>query len=1192
MDDGLQLPAEGALSNFLRRAAYGASTIPLAPAYLYTAPRKLGQALGVDMSYMPGDRVIDHGVEAYEGMMRGALNTPRTENVGDAASEAAGFAFLNPTNLVTRTLPTATRQVINAIMAAPESVAGKAALTGVVAAMQGGVNAVRGESGGLDVAEQNGLDVADDAPGLDVAGAEPGLEVIDPVAVEQDNNDMLSKVVKYGAPALVATGVALAALRGRSARHHAQQTSELIGFAPTVDIVPTAAKVEGAYINRTAPITATLEQASPGSAQAFTDFIQLRINPMAQAERIKAAIRDGQLPYSSIKFDVTPKQWFDSYAKLSQEQMKVLNDGIAAFNETDNRSLGIFNVTHKTDADLQTMIGAMRADPLTARASEEYSNIMRKTLDFMKDRGLLTAQEHIELATRRPNYMPEMQAQRTSWWQKLGRTVTGSDADNDGFQLLDRLFQRQGGQTQFFNPADAMEQYLGTVLRYADLNDVRRTTITAIDNAARGGPRGNPWQGVLDRASAPGDGVITVRDGGQFKYWKVNDPVLHTALQHLPQTVVPVMNELRRVYQNMTTGLGAPWFMLRAMTYDAWAAANLAPKGVNVGLFPGDVVGSVVDAGVGAVRGIYGNMVRGAANAFDASFRNDGVISRILGPANTQALAHTLGDAYSRGALAAFERGGIGGNTRFREVADISDMYSILKEVSPQYASSVPAVRSLWNGYKAVVDSFQNGSRLQAIARNWRPGMNANDEARLFNQVRHLTGDFGEKGGGTLAGVVTTSTPYANVTLQTLSQYARMAREQPLRTMQALTFSTAVPVAYVTYNLANLGPEYIDYYFNQLTPEQRSTFVPLFIPGVRPEDAPRIAVPQEMRPIVSTVIHGMDALFGISNGKINTPEMAHVREALDTFFNNERLKDDVKAGVASIVVPALPPALGLAFNLAGRQVQTGGAEGLAAHNIADNRLSSEEGYRVPINADADAITRVLENNEVAAVVSSLLGAAGQAGLSFLQSTDQSLREGAPIATAAATGVRELVFDVARRVPEGNLLWQVPQRLSTQTVEARALREKIDGFEKIARVVSGDIKGEDVTNTGAQRQQLPYGTPRGIADPMMQPILVEADQFGKLLQQRVLLPVKQLQEQMRLLDTRSMAPEARATERNMIVQQINALNAAALQQTRAREEELSGIYGRRIAFDKLDRSTRFTDLAPLPAPVVQPALTRQ
>ncbi len=1189
MSDELQLPAEGALSQYLRRAAYGASTIPLAPAYLYTAPRKIGQMLGADMSYLPGDRVIDHGVEAYEGMMRGALNVPRSEKVGDAAAEAAGFAFLNPTQLLTRTLPNATRNVINTMMAAPETVLGKTALTGAVATLQAGANAVRGEQAGLDVAEQSGLDVIDNTPGLDVVDGTDGLDVVDPVAAEQDNNDALSKVVKYGAPALVATGVALAALRGRSARTQAQRTSELIGFAPVVDVVPTASKVEGAYLNRTAPITGVLEQISPGSAQAFTDFVQLRMNPMAQAERIKAAIRDGQLPLTAQRFDVTPKQWFDSYAKLSPEQMTVLNDGIAALNELDNRALGIHNVTHKTDADLNTLVAAMRADPLTARASSEYSGIMQDTLSFMTKRGLLTSQEYVDLAKSRPNYMPEMQAQRTSWFQKLGRTVTGSDVDSEGFQLLDRLFQRQGGQQRFFNPADAMEQYLGTVMRYADLNDVRRTTIDAIDNAARNGPRGNSWRGVLDRATAPGDGVITIRDGGQFKYWKVNDPVLHTALQHLPQTVVPVMNELRRVYQNMTTGLGAPWFVLRAMTYDAWAAANLAPKGVNVGMFPGDVVGSMVDAGVGAFRGIYGNMVRGAANAFDASFRNDGVISQALGPSNTQALARTLGDAYARGTLAAFERGGVGGNTRFREIANVDDMYTILKEVSPQYASSIPAVRSLWNGYKAVVDSFQNGARLQALSRTWRPGMAPDDEARLFNQVRHLTGDFGEKGGGLIAGTATSSVPYLNVTAQTLAQYGRIAREQPLRLMQALTFSTALPTAYVAYSLSNLGPEYVDYYFNQLTPEQRSTFIPLFIPGVRPEEAPRIAVPQEMRPIVSTVIHGMDALFGISNGRINQPEMRNVREALDVFFGNERMKPDATAGLFSTIMPAMPPALSAAFNMAGQEVVTGGAEGLSVRPVGDNKLSAEEGYRVPINADADAITRVLENNEVAAIVSSLLGAAGQAGLSFLQSTDQALREGAPLPSAAATATRDLVVDVARRVPEGNLLWQVPQRLSAQTVEARLLREKVDAFEKIARVIARDVKGEDVTATGAARQQLPYGTPRGLADPMMQPILVEADQFGTALRQKVLQPVKQLQDQVRLLDTRQMDASSRAVERNMLIQQINALNAAGLQQVRDREEAMSRQYGRRITFDKLDRSTRFTDLEPLPAPSAQPAL---
>ena len=792
----------------------------------------------------------------------------------------------------------------------------------------------------------------------------------------------------------------------------------------------TATAVKTQLIDGMSPVFRNLARVAkidPAKAETIAAYVQTIGNPSAMAKRIDAFFKVGSLPGSTVRFD-TPyathvsktlslsPQEIGSYHTLKQAY-RALDDLIVRRNQGQARPLwGTYD-----EGGLRARINQIEGlFPKVKELNTEYRGFQRQMLNYQEELGMISAAEKVAWIHNRPNYTPlagKYKPDGLRAFKRMFGDTRAPDPEDSVDIFREAENKMQPGQLKDSFLADL--DYFTDVIKYAETNRLRRTVVEALeplnfDDGAKIIKIKNK------KGSKPG---LRFRDStGVEKFAEIRDPALLSALRFRPHIVGGILESASRISMSMYTGKYNPLFAKASLAYEAITGQILLKSGRRLGAIdqalnylgsdlklssfdPTSVAALPFDAAGVLIRS---SSLR-AANKLRVSSFNNGVLARMLGPRNAEALAKIIQSSYENSAYHLYEQYG-GGNAVFIETDTFARPETVGKSI-PELAQLHGAILSsstLGRSYNMTLEAIHNAVRYRHVSANTqrRLMMHTNEDGtqrlprmsdfgatgrlgnlpviqfepvggvdtmtRLAADTRNLTGDVTRRPGdtGTHFGRgyqrLLAQSPYANHFLQVSAQIARMMKDHYIRMSLSLaTFGFGVLA--LVHKAMEEDPEIL----NNMTPQQRRTTIPIVFNG---KTQWMLNIPPELRLMSGPLIESYLNTNGFLNQQTqNTPFAApnslSVEESLarDSSFEafGKILLEDV---VPNPVGPGLNVGSALVTGLAGEPTTLGeittGRMGRAYHPPRDE-------YRTL----ADKNNSVLEDT-ARVVIEELTGAAG------------------------------------------------------------------------------------------------------------------------------------------------------------------------------------------------------------------------
>lgn len=1142
-----QQPASG-LDNAWRRIVVGIGEIPAILPGLLTIPKAAGDLANYGL-YKSGalkwlnDHGLNHGpnspddtsdatgqalgkasdfvskkIDDYENFLRRNMNVKEgNPDFSDSMLELGGSMFGNPLNLfikgLERIAPAAAKAVTPAArlaLASPETIAGKAGMTGVSAGLDmTGRKLVTGEWTGnpgeepAQPATANAPQQDDFITQLNTLSKPP---VADAAANAPQQDDFIASLNELSKPpakktgwfdelidegekhsAAVTAGLAVAGVlglmltRGKSSQALLRDletpgVKNLAGLNEATNVLPTTARVKAGFVDPMYAVKPIIAKIRGGKVPDLVEDTMTLSSPAAIGERTAAAFRNGKIVDSEAVIGTKDVPSLahaaETTAKLAPEDQALFKDSAMYRNELANVEAGIPARTDMSVEDMKALVAKGEAHPVVGKLLDFTKAFTNGFADLFLEKGIIDHERHATYLSR--PFLPEISADRKTLNTQLQSFLSGNVSD-DPVTDFTHLFKREGTTAQTLPPIEALEQYGSAALKFVEQNTIRRKIIGTVRGSAERGMR--DYQGVITKVDGPArrDG-ITIRNNGDSEHYRVHEPALLTALRFYPEQVGPIANALRRGLQFMTTGRGAPWFAPISMIYDAMGAAVLHPRGTNFGLFRGDVIGGTALSAGHALGAMGAQLARAAGQGLTASLAAEGTLVRIFGKPAVSRAATAMSRAYARSTLALMESWGAGGGTLASVDAEIRNGYSVLKKIAPGYASKYPGARRLLNAYDGMLESIQNGARLAMISRNMKEGMSKTQMFRLMAGTRQLTGDFSVSGASKIAKTMQSVFPYYNVTVQSQAQWARMFKAQPFHTMMGIVTGFAIPTAISVYYASTLGPEYADFYWKKMSTSQRDGFWYAPVPWLPPEKGIMIPMLPEWRPFAAAMRAGMDALFGLSSGKINDELHAGMRKGIDDFMGARDLQDITQAAMGGLSpIGALPPGINALLGIGGASIDP-----------AQMRIYEPAPLRAsPLDPTSGTIQNDVMSKAMSNAIIALSGTAGQFMIDTYRAATLKYRDDGSFFDAIDAGAQQLGLDVGSKVPVVNTTLLGQQiRQSRSTVDSKVYHDKTNAIQRIVAGFGNDVAHPTVIGTGARAVKREGEYPTGIADQRM------------------------------------------------------------------------------------------------------------
>lgn len=830
----------------------------------------------------------------------------------------------------------------------------------------------------------------------------------------------------------------------------------------------------------------------------------------AQNTRLGAATRTvhgldtGELPNSGIR--ITPiRRMQEAFAALDDTNRRVFHEGMFAIDELDQRRISRYQgtgdntVSHTrpgapdySDQQLQDMVRLMRRVPELKKFENEYRNNTRGLLRYMYQQGLISMEKYDYLRDVHPHYMPRIKdpfdgetskLKRTiTSWQETVRALTGRDSPEskivrDTEHLIERNVEQGTGLSNTLNPITALEYYASGVMLIAQKNKAK---LRAIDTLAGS----STYQKSLRQVRPPTDqrsgsnypaarneeAVVSVLRDGRREYWEFADPQMARAVgfvpHEMPGLTTGVLAAMRRTFQMGTTGLLQPFFAVKSLLWDAPMAAAFRKPGYSFGMIdgwlqtqrvlgrqlalPGDPT-AYISSLLGVGRDIAAKMQRQIVVGIERSLVDSAPsIWKAMPEATRRHVANAMWQQYIKSTRAIMQREGVM-NVGF--MIDPATSYnSLLQKMTPLFndQARIPVLHQLLEGYKGLIDSMHNGTRVQFFAQNYRPDMTPKELSRLSLETRQLTGDFSASGIGDTYRAWSEALPYSNVTVQATrrvadSLYSTLKQGDPTVLLGVVTATS--PYIAGAYLASTLGEEYWDYYWNVMPAWERSTNVYLPIPGLPPEEGLKIPVPPELQVFAQLGMAGVDAALGLSSGQIASDDFADLKEAVGQYFGL-----------------ILPPGVNAMLAATGNRFDMG-------EMLAGNPEDALKPLRTSGLAGFDQNARVPGSEigvNVAEMMNSLFGTTARFFIEGYQTVEQGEKRDLSLTENAENVLDNFVQQGRRRVPIGRPIWG-GDAFSIMNEANRELSRKLDVIDKlgpqlgIERFGTPTAQGKPLTN---------------------------------------------------------------------------------------------------------------------------------
>jgi ribosomal protein S8 len=881
-------------------------------------------------------------------------------------------------------------------------------------------------------------------------------------------------------------------------------------------------------------ITLSRERFTGTRDEQFRDAIALAGNPIARSARADSAVETGVWPTKlftgsadkgNMKMPFSPRTVANAIRRHPQaDEVRRL---IEMRDELQNRkffsSKTLENVTtrfiNQSNDDLANEISRIENSVQDAKAlADRYSQITRSSLDYMKARGFINEQDYTNMIQAHPNYVPRMypREHRGMWDRLFGNTDDSSVADNVQQDILgNRRSETVTEEPVYQPPESALEDYVRGLTSAIDTNEIRLKYLRDSGfKEVRPGPGGQAPKGTVSVRVPSGNGTRTA-------HYDVPDPFARHLLEFQAPMARTVNNAIRQIFQGGTTGRFNPFFA----PVSAWYDASLLERSVSrknprrVGLLPADLAKNIPDLTArplaltsGTARGVWGSMKEGAHSIVDEHLKSNSVLREWIGDEALQGLSDRLANAYANSTLAmARSGGGLSGRFNIDPAAGATPDSLLMR-----YTGKTPASRRAKNAYTAFLDSIQNSARLEYFARNYRKGMNNAEINRLLRDTREVTGDFSRAGAGgvhmqgrnlglralySTAGGFTRAVPYGNVMIQAMRRYGQMAKENPQLFVSSLITSVALPQLASWYRAQSLTEngeyDYVDYYWNQLSWQDRLTSIYWFQEGEPPQNALKVRMLPEDAVFAGILMGLWDSVAGWSSGQYNKDGnndfntfMKKVTDA-DSFGELlQEMNEGAAQGVSRTLTPGLPPAMRAFGALSGQEYRVDAGAALEGElPIEARKIYSEH---IP---EGRTIADTLHGEQLQALLTAFGGIAADTAIKFGEAADRAYYGTGDLSAGLRDGGYVALRETTRFLPGNNMLFGSEGRRSVYGDRAEKISEKEQAAKRVKEQLRQVTGAENVTRL--DRRQLLFGQTAGMQDANPKRLMMAQEVAGFL-----------------------------------------------------------------------------------------------
>ena len=529
--------------------------------------------------------------------------------------------------------------------------------------------------------------------------------------------------------------------------------------------------------------------------------------------------------------------------------------------------------------------------------------------------------------------------------------------------------------------------------------------------------------------------MLAIPRAGKVEYWEFGDDLLRQALDFSPSSVLPILNESRRIFQSLTTGKVAFWFAPKAFVWDTKLGMVTRNKGRSFGVIdgalqtltkgkialPGDPTAFLMSTyGIGA--GFARSMQREIGQWVATELAEGSTVFGKMSQANREqliALGEGLVDNYERSYVGVLHNEvRYSTNTSWMEHAADKNLVGWRKTTNP-----------LIRTYGNLMESIHNGAKIGFFTQNvvaaklaGRP-LTRTQMLVLGNETRRLAGDMSKSGLSKTYQQTASVLPYSNIFVQSTAHAMGMFKRNPRTVMFGLMNGVGIPTAVSLYNIQEAGEATQDWWFNQVPDWQRAGN--MAFPIARPEAALEIMngtyvhdsadwvlvpVAPEFIPIKQTFAWGLGTM-GFDQGRL--------------VENGEF--DDLREAFKALVPMLTPPLASAGAEAAGYRLDL--SEILSDKPVVRPQPQSKSGR--------DPNTVVLDSNisnNVMGMITSLLGTAGRIGGEMAVTGEVTLEETRDYAAALDAMFDEGAFQAERRTSVLNTaVWGIDTQYSSTPV---------------------------------------------------------------------------------------------------------------------------------------------------------------
>lgn len=858
--------------------------------------------------------------------------------------------------------------------------------------------------------------------------------------------------------------------------------------------------------------------------QLFNNYIygmQRRQDNDLYTKSLQDAIRLQQIDYDAARArgdnrSATPK--LQKLQELQQRLEQTLAD------DPSTRS----SLRDASRSDIDRWIAEGEANPQVKQLGDMFKKASNDLIDYRVANGLLTEAEGQVMKANRSLHVPLRERERSDVTNPIKRQallfkdrVFPNKADDSGAMYTSNAERNITGEGAVVNrPKPAIEAIRESVMeavRAVTANNARREVIDILDALpnARGrvlrpyefdmGAAGkrtelSPAQYAKFREHAKSfdpSKYVRVQKNGKIQLWEFADEAMAKSLQFAPLATVPVFNATRKFWQQMTTGLGAPWFALKSgFWWDPLLGKTTIDKGRSLGLvdtyarrlFNGTAlekpVGAIMDhvydptvflSALGAMpyQMSYRAIKEVATKIEEDLVSKSGVFNALAQvPAMKPVLekmSTSMAAMFDRSVYNVFQRNLSTSMGHLHELSRVKESY----KRGRMGAVTAPA-KLMYNMYAAAIESMQNATRVAFFAENYGRLKQLHGENipkreldKLVYDTRNLTGDMSRTSLSPSIQRLTSVIPYGNPIIQGTRHILSSAvgERRSSKFWSQLMSGVLLPKLGALYVLSQWeGAE--DYWYNKTPEWEQQNFAPFptaealrvyaetgQFPVFDPQYIEKVPVAPEFSIFTAPVEAGLRSLGLIGTAKNHLPG---------------GLGNDLLDAFGQLTSFATPP-IAQAF-AAANGVRMDIRAGLTGNGFIQQR------YDAPVSgANNDQMTFNSSYSRVAAdIVGALAGTSAHLAMQTLNVGTISAKEGNDFATVLSDATDTFKYEVQRRMPPSPVpgLYDSLNREYAMTPESQYVFKTLGDLEPVfnqlqverdkkGRVADGKAQGLEV-----------------------------------------------------------------------------------------------------------------------------------